>query len=320
VTRLDKNGERAKREVKIAREVSKAIGIEWTQFNMKKPTLKDIQHLITLKDGLNYAGMSFILSFFKQIKEVFGKKVIYYTGDGGDKVLPNLSPTKKINDVDELVNYIINKNFLFDLSEVEALTMTDKNDLKIAIAEHVKKYPEEDLSQKYVHFLIFERGFKWLFEGEDRNRFYFWTVTPFYSVNFFNHAINISNKQKRHYRIYRKFLKNLYPEVAKINNAAWNISITSPLSYFRLLILDILHYLPTKLKNRIKKRFRISKNYVDKESKTYIQECIEVCPIILDYLSKEQVERLIDGSCSKEKFDILLTIIGYIREVSNSKI
>ena len=38
-----------------------------------------------MKDGMNYAGMAFILPFFEHLKETYGPQVVYCTGDVGDR-------------------------------------------------------------------------------------------------------------------------------------------------------------------------------------------------------------------------------------------
>ena len=85
-----------KNEIKRAKCVSEILEINWKLLYPKKPNLNDIKYLLYIKDGLNYAGMSFILSFFNQIKKLYGNNVVYYTGDGGDKLIPDIKPKKKL--------------------------------------------------------------------------------------------------------------------------------------------------------------------------------------------------------------------------------
>jgi asparagine synthase (glutamine-hydrolysing) len=56
---------------------------------------------------------------------------------------------------------------------------------------------------------------KWLFEGEDRNRFYFWSGSPFYSIQFFTYAMNCPDSQKSRYLLYRRVLEELSPLAAE---------------------------------------------------------------------------------------------------------
>ena len=79
------------------------------------------------------------------------------------------------------------------------------------LRDHVSSYPERDFVQKYVHFVTCERIFKWLTEGEDRNRCFFWSATPYSSFEFFESAMRCPDEQKSYYGLYREFLLQLSP-------------------------------------------------------------------------------------------------------------
>ena len=59
------------------------------------------------------------------------------------------------------------------------------------------------------------------------NRFYFWTVCPFYSVPFFKYIFNCSDQGKGKLALYREFLLTISPKSAAISNSDWGCSITS---------------------------------------------------------------------------------------------
>jgi len=85
--------------------------------------------------------------------------------------------------------------------------------IRRSVRDRLRLYPETDPASKYVHFLVYERGANFLFEGEDRNRF-FWSTTPFYSIDFFRYAMNCPPEQKTRYNLYRSFLTELAPAAA----------------------------------------------------------------------------------------------------------
>ena len=64
-------------------------------------------------------------------------------------------------------------------------------------------------------------------EGEDRNRQYFWSVSPFYAPRFFTCAMSCPDRQKRGLRLYQKFLEILSPGLASIPYADWGAPLGS---------------------------------------------------------------------------------------------
>ena len=196
-------------DVRIVKQLAELFNIDLKLFDLVPPKGKDLHKLLKIKNGLNWLAISYYIQFLNKIKETNISNVIFLTGDGGDKLLPNIKPTVKLKSVNGLVIYIIFKNKIFPLDIVSRLTQIPKSEIITELTNHFLSYPEQELSQKYVHFLVFERAFKWLFEGEDRNRCYFWSVTPFYSMHFFNYAMNCSDKQKSKYNLYHQFFKEL---------------------------------------------------------------------------------------------------------------
>jgi len=69
-----------------------------------------------------------------------------------------------------------------------------------------------------VHFLVFERGFKWLFEGEDRNRHFFWSTAPFYGRQVFTRAMRCPANLKANYLVYRLFMEALGPSLVDVES------------------------------------------------------------------------------------------------------
>ncbi len=150
------------------------------------------------------------------------------TGDGGHRVLPSQLPAVKLNSLDELVKYIIStRSSLFALTNVLKITGINYNDFYNELFNILNNYSEKIIANKYVRFVIFGRGLKWLFEGEDRNRYWFWSVTPFYSQPFFNYSMMLPDSIKENYNLQKQFLVKLSPEAAAEDNALWKMPITS---------------------------------------------------------------------------------------------
>lgn len=209
-------------EVKAAQHLAQILNMKWKFFQLEAPRGKEVHEILTAKNGLNSLGMSFILPFFSELTAAFGTRVNHFTGDGGDKILPDLRPFHKIKNMRELTDYTIRSDQIFSLEKVSKLLRLEKDRIYEEISEQLERYPEKDFSSKYIHFLIYERAFKWLFEGEDRNRFYFWSSSPFYSIKLFQYAMNCPNNLKKNYKLYRLFLKTLSPQAASLPNSKFN--------------------------------------------------------------------------------------------------
>ncbi|GBD98093.1 asparagine synthetase [glutamine-hydrolyzing] 1 [bacterium BMS3Abin07] len=304
-------------DVKIAKQLADIFNIDLNVIVLSPPKGKDNFKLLRIKNGLNYLSMSFILPFFDKIKEIYRSRIIYITGDGGDKFLHDIGPFKKLSNLDELINYIILNNQIFSLDRISVLTGIQKNELIDNLKNHLISYPEKEYNQKYVHFIIYERGFKWLFEGEDRNRFYFLSITPFYSIQFVNYAMNCPDSQKSNYRLYRKFLNNMNPEASKIDYADYGMPITSKKFNFNLLMRSIFNKLPATIKTTIKK---VAKKPISYKYDSTIIKCLrdqlKNCNHIGEYLSQVEIENILNNPDIYRKQDIetLFTITSTIED------
>lgn len=215
-------------DASIARDIARELDFDWQLFDIEPVNSSNARTLLELKRGLNHVGLASLLDFFEQLGDAYGDDLVYFTGDGGDKALPDLSPAKSLSSRAELVSYAIERNSVFSLSEVATITGLERGEIAGSVAAVIDEYPESDLASKYVHFLTHERGFSWLFEGEDRNRYYFWSTSPFYSTPFFRYAMNVPDRQKKHNRLYREFLERLWPRATEFDDADFGTPMSSP--------------------------------------------------------------------------------------------
>lgn len=304
-------------EVDIAQKVAKALDLEWKKFDMIY-SLEDIKQLTKIKDGLNYAGMAALLPCLRDVMDTYDVKTTYWTGDGGDKQVPNIRPATWFKNIDALRDYLIDQDCLFNIDQAAAISGFDKNELKESTLAQVEAYPTKDLLRKYIHWRLGTRAFKWLYEGEDRNRFYFWTVAPFYSYPFFNYAMNVSDGQKRYFGLYREFLISLNPRVAEIDNVNWDLPITSGVLPLRLFIQDIYQLFPLIARAGLKSvlKFGTRENYRgDPKFVSHISDTVKNHRGIQEYISEKEIENLIHGNCSEEQFYILMTLVEYMSEL-----
>jgi len=204
-------------DVRLAGEVADALDVEWTRYDVRS----DSAHrdtLLAIKQGVNYLYVDFLLDFFEQLRDAHGSPTLV-TGDGGDKALPDLTPGRSLDTFDELIEYTLAQNALLPVADAAAIAGIDERRLRESVRERFRRYPEVSEEAAYVHFLVRERGLNWLNEGEDRNRYFGWSVSPFYSLPFFRYAMNCPEKQKRGNRLYHEFLGKLSPELLDVEYA-----------------------------------------------------------------------------------------------------
>ncbi|WP_338729833.1 asparagine synthase-related protein [Haladaptatus sp. DJG-WS-42] len=230
-------------DARVARMITDSLGVDWHSY--KTQTTDDARdRLLDMKQGMNYLGMAFILSFFDQLREDF-PQATYLTGDGGDKVLVDLTPVKSLSSTEALVEYIIEANSRIPLDEAAAIANVTPASIVESVEDRLASYPEQQFAQKYVHFLIRERGINFLNHGEDRNRYFFWSVSPFYALPVFEYAMNCPDEQKQGQALYKAFLGEFAPELIDIEYPNFGAPITSLEYRAKRFVFDVLSRYPS---------------------------------------------------------------------------
>ena len=303
-------------ETEVAKKLASTMNIECENYDVMIPKAENLLTLLRIKNGLVYLGHGFLPRFLEELKDKHRSSPInFFTGHGGDISFTNLS--FNVLDVDRWVRSILRVKGHFPLHIIAALTKINETELIDELRNILSSYPEEDLSLKNAHFLFFENNAKLSFEIEDVNRFYFWSVAPFYSVPFFKYIFNCSDKSKEKLALFREFLFAISPAAAAISNSDWGCSILS--KKFKIL----QHILYLSFKHRKLRRF-IKKIY-DKRAYNYkdssniiqcIREQVKHCNKITNFLAADILEKILDDSTrySHEGIDNLLTITSLIEQ------
>lgn len=202
-------------EVDVARRVANALGVPWKLYVAER-TDGYRETLLETKQGMNSLSMSLGLDFADQVA-VDHPGALFITGDGGDKTVKNILPSKSVESVTDLVEVVIDRMEVFDLEEVTEIVDTDADALVDSVRERIDAYPESTLEGRYVHFIVREQGPNWSYHGEDRTRYYLWSTTPFYYPPFFMDAMACPPEQKQGTELYRTFLDELAPAVTDVD-------------------------------------------------------------------------------------------------------
>lgn len=315
-TMIDQDGV-YREDANIAEQIARVLGIDWKLFKLQAPRGKDVYRLLSMKTGLNFLSMSFIIQFLDKLRSTYGSGMTYITGDGGDKFLVDLRPSRSLRSLSDLVQYIVSRHQIFSLEDVSRMTGIPECDIIHGISERVSSYPEEDWGSKYVHFLIFERGRRWLFEGEDRNRNFFWHLAPFYGIQFFRYAMNCPDEQKANHRLYKKLLVRLSPQVTNIKNEHWGFPITSRRYYWMVFTRYLRDRISTQFKKRIK--HQLSQNGIPRERyKECVSKQVASCDVIRKHLMFPEVTRQLDR-CTKREAQTLLSVTSTLELVASGR-
>lgn len=229
-------------EVRAAGEAADVLGLDWgTHPAQSSERLWEV--LLETKQGMNFLGMGYILDFFERLREEYGRPT-YVTGDGGDKLLVDMRPSPRLSDTDDLVDHVIRANSRLSIDEAADVAGVAPRRLRDSVRRRVRSYPETSLDEKYVHFLVRERGINFLVQGEDRNRYFFWSVAPFYSLPVFEYAMDCPPDQKRYRRLHAALLAQFDPDLIGLPYPNFGAPISTAEYAGKRFVYDLLERAP----------------------------------------------------------------------------
>jgi len=285
-------------DVEVAKQIAKLLNIQWEYYDFVEPRAKDLVMLIRIKRGLTYLAYGFLIQFIDKLKYKHGSSAMnVFVGYSGDRILADLS--MKYTSLDELTRSIMAIRVFLPLKDVAALVQIKENEIVDEIRNTLSSYPEQNLGQKLVHFIFYGRQFKFVFEAEDIHRLYFWIVNPFYSIPFFNYAMNCADEYKSQEALYREFLYLMSPLAAKIKSSNWGCSILSKKFKIVQYVLTLTWKYPM-FKKFLKKFIKGSRDVEGYKENAKIIQCMQDqlknCDTISNYLSLKEIEKILNNS------------------------
>lgn len=187
-------------------------------FQIPPAEMDDIEELIEIKQGLNYASMGYILPYYK-MHATKGYSTI--TGDGGGKFFVDLSALRSIRSITALLKYILRYNSFCSIETAGKIAGVSPMKLEENLIEHLESYPVHTYADKYIYFLIREAGINWAFEGEDRNRQYVWSTSPFYHPKLIDLCLSIPQKSKEYGALYDHLYRQYPGNLQEVSNPNW---------------------------------------------------------------------------------------------------
>lgn len=210
-------------DIRYARELARVVGKQLNIVNLGAAQQDHFHELHKLKHGLNYSGMAFLIPFLKQLPAT----ARVFTGDGGDKLLAPVGKIPPLRNIHQLACHIIDRHALMSPAAAAILTGTDQSGLIRTLETDLNTIFEKDLQHTYSLFLLRRRAFKWLFEGEDRNRWYVDHAAPIWHQPLASFLLRIPAVAKEGYSLFSDVLMHYNPELATIPNANWAFPVTA---------------------------------------------------------------------------------------------
>lgn len=201
--------------------------------SLKTPTKADVSLLMQIKAGLNTADMAFLIPFLQYLQQ---KKLVQITGDGGDKVLAGLVPTIRLQSEEKLIRYLLFMHKSPSVALVAGICGLHPDDIMNCISASLKEYSHSDPHITYRNFMLRERAMQWLFEGEDRNRHFGWSTTPYYHPALFDSGMQIPEKNKAWAKLFVQLLAMLPGNLQNITNPNWKAAPTDRAAISSMLL------------------------------------------------------------------------------------
>jgi asparagine synthase (glutamine-hydrolysing) len=306
----------ASEDVVIAQEIAQSLDIKWKKVRLSTDNFHhDVKESIRYKLGIQPARYYFLNQFCRKVRDLFGTKITFFTGDGGDKVFPDLSNGIDYHNDDKLFRLIIKENYEFPIAQASKLTGIPRKKLKLHIKNTIAGFPGKNSGDKHEYFVLTCRMKRYIFEGEDRNRRFFWSTNPFLSKPFFELMMKIGNTVKQDGNFYKNFVRRLDKDVAQIRNENYSSGKISVGKDFYQFVKDKANsFLTRKYKERLKALFEGRKSSKTVELyKTLIQEYkTKDVPLDLD-----QVEKSL-RHCSMGQLSLIATTLMVSQYISKT--
>ena len=288
----------ATNDVLIAEEIAKLLNVDWTKIELKNESFsKDVSRAVRFKLGIQPSRLYFLYQYCEKIRDVYGENITFFTGDGGDKVFPDLTSGISFNDNQKLLNHILNEHCEFSPRQASLLVGVSEFDLRDQFRRAIERLPGNNSKLKYEQFILRGRMKRYIFEGEDRNRSFYWSTTPFLSKSFYSLMMSIDRELKADEGLYSLFIARLDPAIGLIRSEKYsrgNIIIGKKIYSFLKNASNVL--LSRKYKEYIKSYFKRSRNPMV-TAKMYTSE-------ITKYTSEKQLIDMELVNLDREKYSI----------------
>jgi len=214
-----------------ARAVAKALGAEVYPIAQGVPrgTL-GFADIVFLKDGLDcHPDLAQLYYNLQDLHDRFGENAVYFTGIYGGEITRHSHPTSGLPSIDALARYLMKAQdrCRYSTEKVLGLFHSTKRFLIEHLAQRLLAFPERDVYKKYLRFRH-ESNLRFVGEAEDRNRYYLWTISPYFALPFFRYAMGIDENRKD-VGLFRDFLFSINPLATRVPYYDYRLPLDNPI-------------------------------------------------------------------------------------------
>lgn len=213
----------------VAKQLADRLGGSWKKYDVDDTDEHFSEKLLQLKRGMNYVGVGFLIRFLDEIANDLGYEYDYWTGDGGNRPLLEPSTMIVIKQFEHLYKTILSEYNPSAFRSIEEIFGIRSGEIAHSLEAHLDSLPERDMNNRFDGFIIDQRMRRWLFEGEDRNRYYFWQQSPLFDLSFFDYSMHLGSRLKRDKRLYCALITKLNEDAADVLYNGFNLPISHPL-------------------------------------------------------------------------------------------
>lgn len=300
------------RDARYAGQVAQVLDVDWQLVKRPVACTDDIEQLLWMKDGMNHAGMAFLLPLHRWLRDRSGRRVLHLTGDNGDRSMDPQGPPLTLKTFDHFCRFVIERHTRIEADDVATITGLSKQSFVDRVYQKLNRYPEKDMNNRYRHFILAERLLNWNFQAEERNRTYFWHATPFSSFPYFEYAMGVPDTAKRNWRLFEEFMRLVNPKCLDVHYANWEAPITSHLRYWNPFKQSIYERLPAWLRVFIRDRTLYRGLTVEASLMDYFEGCLSNLDHHAGFLNVEATSRYIKR-CNANSFNNILTFVTYMK-------
>lgn len=313
----------AARDAGIAETVARELDVPWQLVHLLPATGAEVERLLGLKWGANYLGMSLVLPYLDALRARYGAGLVYFTGDQGDRLLGDRTPLVSLADDAAVADYLIHREGILPPELVAQATGVSARRLRDAVVARLASYPERRAEHRHVHFLFYERAAKWMAEGEDRNRAWFWHATPFCATDVFEPAMRAPDAAKAHDVLRASVLAALRRDGAPAAAAVGMGGVRSARALRRRVEragqAAALRLGGPRFERLLARGLRPARGYApDSLHVRTIADQLERSAAVRDHLDPAAVRRILAGAARvrSEQFSVVLTVTALLERLA----
>jgi asparagine synthase (glutamine-hydrolysing) len=155
----------AVKDLVVAEQIAEVYNGKLEICKLPVPKESDFELFFEKKAGMNYLDMAFISYYFTHLAGLSARPAMF-TGDGGDKVFPDLTPMIPRPTISLLKDYALYSNQRLPVQVAKNIMCKIKYSPTEKVLQLLNSYPEKSMPAKYIHFLLENRVGNWLTEGK----------------------------------------------------------------------------------------------------------------------------------------------------------